>query len=280
MHDPYQDEPTRDRLRHAALAALGVTGVTAGAQAIPQILRDRAENDSVRKTRGWDKLLKQLTPGDVIFSRRGRKNVGKAEVGPFEFPFTEQDVMNVGKGDPFYHAAVYEGGGNVLESADWEKGIKRSRLWKDTPEELRVYRAPEKDASRALKFMSEAQGTPYKSEMGVIKHGAKHLAGLSEKTTGNACKAGKNGLVCTEAVAEAFPGIFKNKLAGPAEMRAAEQLKLVARYGGLEPGMREILLSRLVHPVIKNAKWGALAGAGVMAANALMGDSNDEPKRA
>ncbi len=197
MRDPYQDEKTKDRLRNAAMAALGVTAVGAGAQAIPTILRDRAENAAVKKTRGWENLLAKLEPGDAIFSRRRRKDIGKAELGPFEFPFTEQDVMNIGKGDPYYHAALYEGKGNVLKSADWEKGIKRGRLWKDTPEELRVYRASKPHAEKALDFMTKAQGTPYKSEMGVVQHGLKHMAGITEKTTGKVC-AGKNGLVCTE----------------------------------------------------------------------------------
>ena len=191
--------------------------------------------------------------------------------------------MIMGKGDLFYHPAIYEGGGRVLESAGSKDGVARKNLWSKFPKDYRAYRPPAKDAAQGVRNMRKGvkAGIEYKNESKeLLRHAAKHWAGIPEKTGGNLCRAGKNGLVCTEAVTEAMPGIFKNRLASPLDMRGAKGLELVARHSPIAPPTpKELLMSRGVYPLIRNAKWGLLAGLGV-GAYSMMNRGNDYDERA
>jgi hypothetical protein len=137
---------------------------------------------------------------------------------------------------------------------------------------LRVYR-PKKadDALKAVRFAEKMRGEEYKDVSDMITHGTDHLFGSGgPKTSGLKCKIGKKGIVCSELVAEAYPRIFKDRFMSPLDMRHSKDMELVARYGTKVPTtVRELALMHGVYPALKNAKWGALAGAAGLAGMSL-----------
>lgn len=280
MRNHYRDDDdTKERLRQAALLSMGVTGTLAAGQSVPRILKDVAENRAVKKSTSWRAFVEKLEPGDVMFSRLPRKYSPKVKYGnQKELPITQQDLMNAVKGDPYYHAGVYGGHGNTYEASGFGEKLKSGKLKKKgAPQDFRVYRASKAEAAQGVKNMKKGLGASYPESLDIAKHGLQHLAGVTKKTTGTC--GGKSGITCTESVAEAFPKIFKDRLASPAAMRSAEGLELVARHGASAPKMRELLLSRLVHPILKNAKWGLLAGGLGLGAMALKGHDNEQAER-
>ncbi len=274
MRNPYEDEREKERLRKAAMVSLGVTGAGAAMQSIPHVLREARDNSAVAKSRAYQDFLAKLEPGDLVFNREFGAKDKKGGLGHV------YDLLSATKGDTFVHPTVYRGKGMVSEAGGGDVAAKSHARMSAAhyPLESRAYRltdmSPE-ERKAAFTYLDKMVGTPYKSMPDVAEHGIKHLLGMTEKTTGNPC-SGKNGIVCSELVAEAFPKRFADKLMSPLEMRHAKGSELIARYGkSVGVPLRERLLAKAVYPVMKNAKWGLLAGAGALAASAI-GDHFDE----
>jgi hypothetical protein len=278
MNQMTQEELDRQRmLANAAALGVGTTGTLAGWDAYKGIMQERAEAKKPR-TRDWQKFLATMQPGDIIFHRRPSKYSSQAELRGFKMPYKESDLLTAAKGDPYYHTSVYRGKGISTEAANADDGVKNTRLHPDDPDELMVYR-PKQGQRRAARFLDAAKGVPYKSDMETFKHGIAHLAGMQQPTGNSVCKLTKQGSVCTELTAEAYPKIFKDKLMSPKDMRRSDQLNFVGKYGSIpKMAMREKILSNAVYPVLKNAKWGALAGALGLGALALTGDEPAIPQ--
>ena len=268
-----QQDDLKERLRRAALASAGITGAMGATEGTLRYLRAAEAEKAQRATKWYSEFLAKLQPGDVLFHRKGTKWTGNADLAGRDIPIKEGQVMLAAKGDPFYHASVYRGKGNVTEAADWKQGVKNTRLSAaSAPEELIAMRAPQSEVAKAIDTVESIRkaGTPYRSETGAIQHGLKHLAGLSEEA-GKACRLTDRGIVCTELVAEAFPKIFKDRLASPGDMRFNPDLDFVARYNPAhnKVTLGENLLAHGAYPMLKNAKWGLLGGLGVLGAGAL-----------
>lgn len=268
-----EQEDLKERLRRSALAAAGITGAMGATEGGLRYLRSADAEKAQRATKRYSDFLAQMQPGDVVFHRKGAKWTGNAELLGKDLPIKEGHVMLAGKGDPFYHASIYRGKGNITEAADWKQGVKNTRLSASNfPEELIAMRARENQVKQAIDRVEDIRksGTPYRSDAGSIEHGLKHLAGLSEET-GKTCNFTKRGIVCTELAAEAYPKVFKDRLASPGDMRFSDDLKFVARYNPTKEKITlgENLLAHGVYPMLKNAKWGLLGGLGVLGAGAL-----------
>lgn len=260
------DRDIQDRMRQAALLGLGMTGGLGAYDSLAHTIRDRIQRGAVPATRSFSDFQGKLQPGDVVFHRRPSKHSGAASIGSRELPFKESDVMIGAKGDPFYHPSVYRGGGNITEAAGAYEGVKNTRLNPKYPEELMAYRLKDPkrgEISKAQRFLDRMIGSDYKSHADTIKHGATHLfTPKGPRTSGLKCKIGKKGIVCSELVAEAYPRVFKDRFMSPIDMRHSKDMELVARYGTqVRPiTAREAILSKGVYPLLKNLKWGALAG--------------------
>ena len=252
-------EERKSRLEQAAGLGAATTGGLALNHSIRHTLQDIGEERAVPKTNSWREYLKKLQPGDVIFSREfGKDDRGKAHI---------YDALAAAKGDNFVHPTVYRGGGMISEAGGADVPAKaRARMSASHyPLEQRAYRFkniadPEK--ARAFQFLDEMAGTPYKSATDTALHGLGHLAGVQVPTTGKACRVGKDGVVCSELVAEAFPKRFKDRLMSPIDMRHHPDMEMVARYGhSVDVPLGERVLARGVYPVLRNLKWGLGAGA-------------------
>jgi len=284
MKNPYAEDDVRERLRNAVLTGLGTTTALAAGQSSIGMYRDAQEN-KMKYTRGLDDFMGKLKPGDVLFHRRPTKWSGKSDLGPFELPIKETDVMIGAKGDQFYHASIYgdkgrgkrRGLGTIYEAADWEKGVTKSPITGDFAEEIKAYRpkgqTPETRRA-AIDYLKKRIGTQYKEAPGVIAHGLTHHAGIRAPSK-QICGLGPGGkTVCTELVAEAYPKIFKDRFMSPMNMRHSKDMELIARYGanvGKNP-LKDAILSRALYPLLRNAKWGLLAGAGAYGLQSI-GDS-------
>jgi hypothetical protein len=185
--------------------------------------------------------------------------------------------MMAAKGDPFYHSSIYMGKGKLADAYDFEKGISNDTpLFGDVAEGVRAYR-PKSGQKEALDYARKMKGTAYGSDEEILRHGFEHLLGNGKKS--GVC--GPDGQVCTQFVANAYPELFPDQYASPATMRHAKDLELIARYEPIQVAKREKILSRLVYPLLKNAKYGLGAGAlaygGSKLAKYLSKNEKDEP---
>lgn len=245
--------------RRSVEAGLLTTGSLAARHGIMHELMDRAENAATPKTNGYQDYLDKLQPGDVLFNREfGKDDRGKAHL---------YDAISGAKGEHHLHPVVYRGGGRIAEAGGGDVPAK-ARTKMDSsgyPLESQAYRLKNLGAAekaKALGFLDQAAGTPYKDVPGIAKHVLGHLAGISPKTTGDVKKACGDGIVCSELVAEAYPKRFTDRYMSPVDMRHHPDMEMVARYGHTLPvPLKEKLLSRGVYPVLKNLKYGLGAGA-------------------
>lgn len=260
-----------DDARLALTAGATGLGAATAYHGLHDYLRDLKMDTEQPRTKHFSDFQASLKPGDMLFYRRPTAYSGTADLGKLEFPFKEAAILLGGKGDTFYHPAIYKGRGLIQHAEDWKKGIRDARIDRGVPEEIMAMRAKNpKDTAKALNIMKELRGVPYKSEWDVVGHGLKHLAGVGEKT-GNYCKKTGNGLVCSEFVAESYPSIFKSRTMSPRDMRNAEGLEFVSRYSPRTHGVTAMdkALVYGVHPLARSLKWGALAAGGAYGAAKL-----------
>lgn len=244
----------------AALAAAAGVAIPAGSFVAKHEILDALANRDVTPTRAYDDFVDKLEKGDVLFHHRGNKTSAHT-IGKMG---TEADWMMGAKGDPYYHASIYQGGDKIAEASDFDTGVRKNApVRADVPENIRAYRPKnQEDILQALKYAKDAHGSEYAGDLGsIIKHGASHLFSPTGGPDAS-CANAKNPQVCTQFVANAYPEIFEKELASPASMRHAADLDLVARY---EPRgartLRELFLTRGVYPIAKSLKYGAAAGA-------------------
>lgn len=266
------------KLKHAAIGGGAVLGGLAGYEGLKHYLADKYEKESVKASPKWADFLGQLEPGDIIFHRTPSEYSGNIDINKREIPIKENDLMKMLKGDSFYHSSVYKGNGVVTESSGMREGVKNSRARGPIPQELMAYRPKDKrQIPGALKHLKESVGREYADHDELYKHVLQHLSGIepSSKEARKIC----GNTVCTELTAEAYPKIFPKTTMSPADMRHSEDLKLIARYGKTLPiSTRERLLTRVAYPLLKNAKYGLAAGAGIYGLKSLAdyfrGDDN------
>lgn len=266
-----EDQEIKERRRKALLLGLGTTGGLAAAHTGYHGVRDLLDNAKVPKSNSWKDFLGKLDPADLVYYRQyGAKD--KKALGHV------YDLISGVKGDEYLHPSVYRGKGMISEAGGYDIPAKaKVRMsGSDYPIEAKAYRFSDlspAEQKKAFSFLDKTEGARYKSSGEVAKHGLGHLAGMKIPT--GKCKPGKDGIVCSELVTEAFPKRFKDRLMSPINMRHADKSELVARYGkSVSIPMRERLLARVGYPLMKNAKWGLLAGAAGYGAMNLMGDDN------
>lgn len=271
-----------DRMSPAEAAAISGIGTSAALTAhggIEAYKQDAALKD-LKHTRDYKKFREGLQPGDILYYKRPEKWSAEASLGPLDLPIKENNIMLAGKGDQYYHPAIYEGKGMIRHSAGWDEGIKRSPLRSGLEEEILVQR-PKNAAhvQKALERSKELLGGNYKQEADTILHGAKHLAGI-KTPTGGACKKDPSGLLCSEYVAESYPDLFKDRNLSPRTMRASKDADLVARYA-TSPSAKlmtntEKAMVYGAHPALKSLKYGALAAAAGYAGSKLRDKFREE----
>lgn len=270
--------------RRAATAGAGVVGGLTAADAVREYARDASEAKSVKRSRSYADLLKKLEPGDIAFTRFASKQSPLMELGGKEIPIRAKDLVTMGTGSPYYHGQIYLGGGKVGQAGGLDQPYAVNKTYDDwSGQDVKVYRptkASSAERKAALKFVQDARGTPYPSNAENLKQGLMNFLGVSPSSAGGKCRIGPTGaLNCTTSVTSAYPEQFPKLHMTPDEMRAAEGMELVGRYGRagkLTP--YEHLISRALHPALKNLKWGALAGLGAYglsrAAGAIGGDDD------
>lgn len=257
----HPDERDKHRkLKTAAGIGAGTTAAMSAVESTRAMLRD-AQEQKVRATRGFSDFTSKLQPGDILFHRRPVKNSALEKIGNYQMPFTEADELMSLKGDPYYHGSIYMGRGKIGDAYDGVVGVRKNTpIMPETAEDIKAYRpqVPQKAKDRALQYVKDMHGARYKDMSGLLEHGANHLLNpVGKKTSLTPAEAS----VCTELVANAYPSIFKDAYAGPEEMRHAKGMQLIARYnpmGKITP--RETITSRIIHPTLKNLKYGLLAG--------------------
>jgi hypothetical protein len=271
------EELAKKHRRNALIGAFSALGITIPRDAYKSY-RQYEDIKKHRASKKWENFKKKLKPGDIMFSRNN-PNLSGNEIGGL---IKEQNLITGTKGGIFYHPSIYAGGNRQYHSQSYSTGLVNNyvkdafsgeRRW--GPRDLMasrtrdwvVYRPPEKYVDKALSRMKEAVDNQieYKERPEQIKHGLKHLLGIKERPLGNLCKAGKNGLLCSEAVSEAYPNLFKDRLMSPEEMMRNKKLQFIGRYNPLlkEPSLATRLSAHLMYPTLKNLKWavpGAAAG--------------------
>lgn len=281
MNRQEQDD-LRERLRRAALVGAGVTGAMGATEGALRYLKDRDFMAANRPTRRFDDFVDKMEPGDLVFHRTPTRYAALTKPWSFGPDFINEALaMIAGKGDTFYHPSVHLDDGRVMESSGFEKGISRTDLANpETPEELLVMRARKRAlAAKALDYAKKAEGGSYKTYDQTLKHAGRHLAGLKEASGKGACSPGS---VCSEFVADAYPSLFKDRLASPFDMRHHPDLEFVARYAPTSKvTLGENIAAHGVYPLLRNMKFGLLAGGTALGAGALMryANNSEETKR-
>lgn len=278
-----RDELRDDDARSTALAAgLGTTAGLSGADATREYLRDALEDKAVKHSRSYADLFKKLEAGDIVFTRYPAKHAPKyALPGGQEIPLSAKDLVQLTTGSPNYHGQIYEGGGKVSQAQGSNMPYERSNTFHDwSGQDVKAYRPTKASAAErkaALKFVKDARGTPYTSVGETVKQGLSNLLGLSPSSKGGKCRIGPDGGInCTSSITSAYPKQFDKLYMTPDEMRGVEGMELVGRYGRagkLTP--YEHVMTRGIYPLLKNAKWGLLAGAGAYGAKKLLEDDRD-----
>lgn len=256
----------------AAEVGAAATLIPAAAFSIKHELADKAENEAVRRTRGFQDFQDKLQKGDLLFHHRPAKVSAPIDpLGGIPIPGREADWMMAAKGDHYYHSSIYEGKGKISEAADYAKGVQSdSPLSYEFGENVRAYRPKKSELiPNALAYTKSAHGTPYVELEDLAKGALEHLfkPGGGGNTTGTVpCQ----GSFCTQHVANAYPELFDKLNVSPADMRHSKDLELIARY---EPkagrSLRELAMSRGAYPILKNLKYGVGAGAATYGAMKL-----------
>jgi hypothetical protein len=262
----------------AAISGLGMTAASTAHGGISAYLQDEALKD-LKYTRDYEKFRKSLEPGDILYYKRPGGKSANAELGGIDLPLKETNVMQAGKGDQYYHPAIYEGKGMIRHSAGWDEGIKRSPLLSGLDEEILAQRPKKKQlVKKALNRSEKMLGGDYKQEMETMTHGAKHHLGVKTPTGG---KCGTDPLLCSEYVAESYPDLFGHREISPRAMRASKDAELVGRYAtsNLAKGMTATEKAMIygAYPALKSLKYGALAAAAGYAGSKLQDKFN--PKK-
>jgi cell wall-associated NlpC family hydrolase len=240
----------------------------------------------VKKSRAYADLLKKMEPGDVVFTRYASKESPNVELDKFgELPVRAKDLVQVSTGSPTYHGQLYLGGGKVGQAQGGAHTYDVNKTYDDwSGQDVKVYRPTKAAAAErkaALKFVQDARGTPYTSVPETVKQALANFAGVSPSSEGGGCRIGpKGGINCTTSITSAYPKQFPKLYMTPDEMRAVEGMELVGRYGRagkLTP--YEHLISRALHPALKNLKWGALAGLGAYGLSRAAGSEGGDDAR-
>lgn len=266
----------KDRAKKAGAATLA--GKTAW-DVSRETLRD-IEEGKMAKSRSYKDFLSKLEPGDVMFTRyKGKESPNIELAGLGEVPLRASETVQLGSGSPHYHGVLYGGKGKVYQAQGQDTTYGPNMMKKDIMgQDVKVYRPGASDAekARALAFAEKATGTPYTSAGATLKQGLGNILGMSPSSKG--CKIGPSGQInCTTSIAGAYPKQFDKLYMTPDEMRAVPGMKLVARYGHIpDLSLREKALTRLIHPTLRNLKYGAGAALGTyLLSKALNGENEN-----
>jgi hypothetical protein len=251
-------------------AAEAGAATTVGLSAIEGLrheLADRKE-DELGAYKRRDAFERQLQPGDILFHRRDRQDLGK-----------------FAKGDPYYHTSIYQGDGAVATAGGPDQGIRKNLSLKSKfKEDIKAYRPNVSEADRveAARYALSQHRAPYASPREIIRHGVEHLFSPSGGPDAARAACGTDGQVCSQFVANTHPDIFKKQYASPADMRHAPEMEYIGRLNHLgDVTKEEKLLSRVAYPLAKNLKWGlgagALAYAGMSLADHMKGNADGSP---
>jgi len=266
--------------RKATEVAAGTTGALAATKALKEEIVDRVENAKVRKTRSIKDLKKKLKPGDILFTRYDPKhspdwdfdvpkNLQKYVKGKknIKLPIKASEFVQFGAGgSTHYHGALYVGGGRALEAEGQAYKSKINSLKEVVKgNDVKVYRVtnqPKSEITKGVNWAKKQKGVRYGTMPELLRHGAGHLFGRGGPKSCRTPKGKGKPIVCTTTITKAHPKTFKREYMSPDEMRAKKGVKLVARFGRTPPTrVKSKILQRVVYPVLKKGKWGALAGA-------------------
>ena len=250
----------------AAGVGAGVTGLGAAGMSLGNIRRD-IQDRKVKKTRSLKDFHKKLQPGDILFVRGPKKFVEERVKLPSgkTAPVTNADLAQLIHGDPYYHASIYRGKGDLSEAIGLGEKAQGGKLHRYRGQSVKAYRptgASTKEVQEAIDYASKVRGTKYPTTKELVSFGAQSALGVGK---GSQCaRKGGGPVVCTGVATRAYPEQFKRETMGPADMRRVKGMELVGRYGNTNPrlGVKEKVISRIIHPTLRNLKWG-LGAAGL-----------------
>lgn len=267
-----QEEEERERIRRALITAGGITGLL-GAVTGARLYGLDAKEQQFKKSNSWQGFKDKIKTGDVLLSRTPRWDQGSTL------------LLNAIKGDTHYHSAVVTPGKHALQALGPGENAARTKL--KSPEyhssDYVAYR-PKSEVSKnkAIDFARKIPPLkiPYPDEKNLVQHGLMSLAGIPRKASGKACDVRKGG-TCTEITANAYPKEMKNALQSTHDIKRNKNFELVARYNpvGKVP-LRSKIAAYGIYPVLKNLKYGAMAGAGGYLAALGLDKLNEKTGRA
>lgn len=258
-----------DSKRNAIAAGVGTTGALAAKHSIGETIAENKMERAAPNSRAYKDFQKKLKPGDIIMSRFPVSESDKITI-PIagknrDIPMSIASLVKGSKGGTNYHGMMYLGNGMVAQAVGQGEKLEITRLKGETKgQQMRAYRpegAKKREVQKAVNFARKAKGTPYESNAQLLRHGASHLFGAGGPKTGK-CKVGPKGnLSCTTLVTEAYPKQFKKRFASPTDIITTKGIKPVGGYGRAKAvSTGEKVLSKVLYPTARKAKWGALAG--------------------
>lgn len=269
--------------QQAAAVGAGTTGALAAGSSIKEYAKDVMENRSVKASRTIEHLKKQMRPGDIVLSGASLKNQDLINLKGVKLPVRIGELVQLLSGSHHYHGAVYGGKNKLYQAYGVGHKFGPSDLEYMKGDRMKVYRptgASKREVTDAVKYVKQTarRHAPYKNELELVGQGARYL--LDPTGGPGVCRKAGDKIVCNTAVTKAYPKQFKKELMMPNEIRNTKGMKLVARYGrAAEPTLREKVWTRAVSPVLRNAKWGLMAGAAAYGGKKIY-DAVTDKKRA
>lgn len=245
-----------DAYRNAAIAGTTTTAGLTINRAVHEAAKEAADYARVKNSTSFDDLLKQMKPGDVVFSRSTLTSKYKIDV---------KQMLQAGMGSRHYHASMFVGGGRIAEhpGAGYKSWMPHMRTQLSRGEDVVVYRPKVSDEVKA-KAVERAKGLigrNYASSKEVLTTGFRSLIGLPGKIGGT---SPGSPITCVTVPQQGYKEIFGSKFSTVQDLKDHPAMEMVARLQrkGTAPLMNEKALYRVGYGVAKYAKWGLLA-AGV-----------------
>ena len=245
----------------AGIAGVAGTGTAATAISASNLIKDKLEDVRGFKAKKKRDFIKNLKPGDVLYSGYHSKDSPDLHVAGRKMPLKASEIAQLASGTPYYHAGVYLGKGRVGHAGGKDEKFKVTKLDKSmSGSRYKAYR-PElskKEVDSAVKYI-EGLGkkkVKYKTDADTIAQGARMLFDPTggPKTDRKTCK----GVVCNTAVTKAYNKALPNEYAHVHDVRSSGKFKYLGQYNNIKsPALREKVIQRFVYPALRGLKWGA-----------------------
>ncbi len=248
---------------HKALAVgSGVAATGAVAQSFSDSMKDRVES-KVKSSRSLKDFSKKLKKGDVIYSGYNPKDSFSVMLGKKKLPLKVSQMVQMATGNPNYHGMVYLGKGLVGQAEGEGMPLAIRKLHSQGKgQRMKAYRpkASKKEIDSAVNYVKKVKGTRYKNIKETATQGAEMLfrPGMGPKT----CRKTKGGIVCNTLVTKAYPKQFKRENMSVNQVRKTKGTKFIGSYGKISKSpIADKVINKVIHPTLKNLKWGLGAGA-------------------